>query len=48
MILVERKNLLHVNEGQMCVTASVNRLGFAAGIYEIPFLKFTVHSVRIS
>jgi hypothetical protein len=32
----------------LCVTASVNRLGGAAGMYKIPFLIFTVQSMRIS
>jgi len=32
----------------LCVRASVNRLGGAAGINKIPFLAFTVHSVNIS
>jgi len=30
------------------VTASVNRLGVAAGIYKTPFLAFTVQSFRMS
>ena len=34
-------------EWLQCVTASVNRLGGAAGIYKIPILAFTVQSVNI-